>query len=228
MSTITGTYDQITAASTASAAKQTKGKSELGKDDFLRLFVTRLANQDPLSPMQDEQFIAQMAQFTQLEQLQNMNANLQQALNSDLVLAQTINNTMATSLIGRTVRVQSNSVVLTERGDADISYELEQPAKSITIEITNSDGSLIRALRDDGVSAGPNQINWDGRDANGNTVAPGQYNLKVLAEDAEGNAVTVHAFFNGTVDGVRYVDGAGMLTVGSILIPLSDVLEIHS
>ncbi|MBI5867651.1 MAG: flagellar hook capping protein [candidate division Zixibacteria bacterium] len=227
MSTVSATYEQITASATA-AAKTTTGKNALGKDDFLRLFVTRLANQDPMSPMQDEQFIAQMAQFTQLEQLTNMNDNLQKALSADLVLSQTINNTMATSLIGRTVRVQANSVVLDDNGSATIAYELEKPAKDVTIEISNSDGSLVRALRVDGVSAGANNIAWDGLDANGSKVAPGQYNLKIVAEDADGNAITVHAFFNGTVDGVRYVDGAGMLTVGSVLIPLSDVLEIHS
>jgi len=225
---LSASLDQINAGSSVPTAQRVASRNTLGKDDFLRLFVTRLANQDPSSPMQDEQFIAQMAQFTQLEQLQNMNNNLEKALSSDLVLSQTINNTMATSLIGRSVKVQSNSVVIDQSGVATIPYELDKPANDVTIEITGADGSLVRALRVDGASAGSNQITWDGLDANGVPVAPGQYDLKMIATDAEGNAVPVTAYFNGTVDGVRYVDGAGMLTVGNVLIPLSDVLEIHS
>jgi flagellar basal-body rod modification protein FlgD len=225
---ISASLDQISAGASVSASQSASSRNTLGKDDFLRLFVTRLANQDPSSPMQDEQFIAQMAQFTQLEQLQNMNSNLEQALSADLMLSQTINNTMATSLIGRSVRVQSNSVVIGESGTADISFDLEKLAGDVTLKITNDDGSLVRALRMDHVPSGANDITWDGLDANGSPVAQGKYNLEVLATDAEGNEITAHAYFNGTVDGVRYVDGAGMLTVGNVLIPLSDVLEIHT
>ena len=224
---ISASLDQINAGASTSASQRAGSRNTLGKDDFLRLFVTRLANQDPSSPVQDEQFIAQMAQFTQLEQLQNMNSNLEKALSADLVLSQTINNTMATSLIGRSVRVQSNSVVIGESGTADISFDLEKNAGDVMIKITNDDGSLVRALRMDGVPSGANEITWDGLDANGSPVAQGQYNLEIVAADAEGNEIRANAYFNGTVDGVRYVDGAGMLTVGKVLIPLSDVLEIR-
>ena len=225
---ISASLDQINAGSSLPSSQRVASRNTLGKDDFLRLLVTRLANQDPSSPMQDEQFIAQMAQFTQLEQMQNMNSNLEKALSADFLLSQTINNTMATSLIGRTVKVQSDSVVLDQTGVATIPFDLEEAAGDVTIEITNSDRSLVRALRIQGASAGANEITWDGLDANGSPVAPGQYNLKLVATDADGNAVTAHAYFNGKVDGVRYVDGSGMLTVGNVLIPLSDVLEIHA
>src|SRR3990172_9740552 len=142
---ISASLDQINAGASTSASQRAGRRNTLGKDDFLRVFVTRLANQDPSSPVQDEQFIAQMAQFTQLEQLQNMNSNLEKALSADLVLSQTINNTMATSLIVRSVRVQSNSVVIGESGTADISFDLEKNAGDVMIKITNDDGSLVRA-----------------------------------------------------------------------------------
>jgi flagellar basal-body rod modification protein FlgD len=227
---LSASIDQITAGMATAAAQSASStsKSTLGKDDFLRLFVTKLSNQDPSQPMEDESFIAQMAQFTQLEQIQNMNTNLEKALASDMALSQTINNTMATSLIGRSVRVQSNSVVLDQSGTATIPFDLDQPAADVTVEISNSDGSLVRALRLEGVAAGANQITWDGLNADGSPVAAGQYSLKIVATDADGNAVTANAYFDGKVDGVRYVDGAGMLTVGNVLIPLSNVLEIHS
>jgi flagellar basal-body rod modification protein FlgD len=222
------TFDQINAGTSVPVNQQTPSRNTLGKDDFLRLLVTRLANQDPSSPMQDEQFVAQMAQFTQLEQLQNMNSNLEKALGADMLLSQTINNTMATSLIGRSVRVQSDSVVLDQSGVADIAFALEKAARDVTIEIFNADGTMIRAMRMENASSGAGQITWDGLDAQGIQAAPGQYSMKIVAEDAEGKPVVAHGYLNGKVDGVRYVDGAALLTVGNVLIPLSEVLEVRT
>lgn len=225
---MTAGVNEINAGASVPVSERVPSKSTLGKNDFLRLFVTRLSNQDPMAPMQDEQFIAQMAQFTQLEELQNMNSNLEKSLNWSLLLSQTINNTMATSLIGRSVRVESNALVLQENKPADIHFDLDRAAQNVTIEITDADGTFVRALRIDGASAGANQTTWDGLDASGNQMAPGRYTLKISGEDAEGKPVNARGYFNGTVDGVRYIDGQAMLTVGSVLIPLSDVLEIHT
>ena len=85
----------------------------LDKDDFLELLIAKLSNQDPLDPMQDEDFVAQLAQFSSLEQLSNMNENLMQDIQWNYMLSQTISNTMATSLIGRTVRADSSMMCST-------------------------------------------------------------------------------------------------------------------
>ena len=227
---LSASIDQITAGTAAAVSQSVSNtsKATLGKDDFLKLFVTKLSNQDPSQPMQDENFIAQMAQFTQLEQMQNMNTNLENALASDLTLSQTISNTMATSLIGRSVRVQADSVVLDQTGVANISFDLDKAAANVTAEISNADGSLVRTLSMDGATSGTHEMTWDGLDAQGSPVAAGQYNLKITATDADGKAVKATAYFNGKVDGVRYVDGSGMLTIGNVLVPLSSVLEVHT
>jgi flagellar basal-body rod modification protein FlgD len=199
----------------------------MGKDQFLKLFVTRLANQDPLSPMQDEDFIAQMAQFSQLEQLANMNANLEKAFAGDGMLSQTISNTMATSLIGKVVRVQTDAVALDESGTADIRFDLEEAAADITIEILDSSGTLVRALRPGGAPVGGTTISWDGLDTAGQRMPAGAYDIKVSAKDAEGEELPVRAYFSGTVHGVRYVDGAAMLMVNNAFIPLGSVMEVQ-
>ncbi len=224
---ITAGLEQITANTASQTADATSIKEIVGKDDFLRLFVTQLANQDPMEPMKDQEFIAQMAQFSSLEQLQNMNENLTQSLQWSLMLSQTINNTMATSLIGRTVQVGSAGVSLGESGDANIHFDLEAGASDVVIEVSDRDGNLVRVLRMAGANAGSNELSWDGRDTQGNRAEAGTYNLTIRAEDSNGAPVNARGFFTGVVDGVRYVDGAAMLTVDDVLIPLSDVIEIH-
>lgn len=220
--------DQITTGTAQSAAERITGLNDLGKDDFLKLFVTRLANQNPLEPVKDEQFIAQLAQFTQLEQLYNMNDNLENSLEWSSMLSQTINNTMATSLIGRDVRVDSESVVLDESGPATINFELGESAANVRLEITDGSGAVMQVLSAGATGAGTHSIEWDGNDTNGNRAPAGTYHLRVLASDGEGNDIPSQAYFSGTVDGVRYIDGSAMLMIGKAMVPISNVIQVSA
>jgi flagellar basal-body rod modification protein FlgD len=223
---VTGNLDQIQEISALSAEERLGSTTTLGKDDYLRLFVTKLANQDPLKPMEDEAFIAQLAQFSQLEQLTNMNDNLVESTSWSLLLSQTINNTMATSLLGRTVRVDTSTVALGESGETTIRYDLPEQAEKVTIEITSPDGVFLRALRDDGAGAGTNEVHWDGKDANGNHLGQGTFNINIRAEDAEGNSINARSFFSGEVDSVRYIEGQAMLAIDDVMVSLGDVIEV--
>lgn len=224
---ITAGLDEINAIAGTSPQDRLASQNILGKDDFLRLFVTRLANQDPLEPLKDEAFIAQMAQFSQLEQLQNMNDNLTKSINWSLLLSQTINNTMATSLLGHSVRVDTETVILDNSGSATIRYDLAAGAADVVVEIKDSAGALVRVLRQSGANAGANQIVWDGADASGANVAPGAYNVTIRAENSAGDPVDARAYFTGVVSAVRYVDGQAMLAVGDVFIPLANVIEVQ-
>jgi len=223
---ITATQDQMTAASAIPANERIGSQNTLGKDDFLQLLVTQLANQDPLEPMDNEQYITQMATFSQLELLQNMNSNLEKSLNWSLLLSQTINNTMATSLLGREVQVSTDSVVIDDSGTSKIRYDLAKSADDVTIKINDSDGNLVRALRENGANEGRHEITWDGLDANGNQMPKGTYTIEVEATDSEGNIVDAAAYFTGTVDNVRYIDGQAYLSVDDVLIPLSQIMQV--
>lgn len=223
---ISATQDQMLAASDIPANERIGSQNTLGKDDFLQLLVTQLANQDPLEPMDNEQYITQMATFSQLELLQNMNSNLEKSLNWSLLLSQTINNTMATSLLGRAVEVSTDSIVLDDSGTSKIRYDLAGPANDVTIKINDSDGNLIRALRVNGANEGANEITWDGLDANGNQMPKGTYKIEITATDKDEQDVPASAFFTGTADGVRYVDGQAYVSVDDILIPLSEIMQV--
>jgi flagellar basal-body rod modification protein FlgD len=223
---IAATFDEISAVSALSEAERSPTQKTLGKDDFLSLMVTQLANQNPLEPMDNDEYITQMATFTQLELLQNMNSNLERSLNWSLLLSQTINNTMATSLLGREVQVSTDSVVIDESGTSKIRYDLETAAEDVVIQITSTDGTLVRVLRENGANSGAHEILWDGLDANGAQMPKGSYTIQVTATDSEDNEVAARAYFNGVVDAVRYIEGQAYLSVDEVLIPLSEIMQV--
>ena len=198
----------------------------LGKDDFLKLLITKLTNQDPLKPMDDESFVAELAQFSSLEQMQNINDSLSSALQWDYLQMQTINNTMATSLIGRSVTANYSGVYLDEGTSPVINFTTDKFAASATVKILDADGNLVRTLRETDLPPGVNSFKWDGKDDRGNRAESGYYTIEVSAVDAAGEAITPSTFVSGKVSGVVYHDGAAFLKVNGLEIALADVSAI--
>ena len=198
----------------------------LGKDDFLKLLITKLTNQDPLNPMDDESFVAELAQFSSLEQMQNINDSLSSALQWDYLQMQTINNTMATSLIGRNVTANYSGVYLDDANSPTINFTTDKFASSVTVKIMDADGKVVRTLDEVDLPPGVNSIKWDGKDNIGNRTASGYYSIKVTAKDASGETFTPSTFVSGTVSGVVYHDGAAFLKVNGLEIALADVSAI--
>ena len=207
------------------ATSKTSGNI-LGKDDFLKLLVAKLTNQDPLNPMEDQDFIAQLAQFSSLEQLSNMNENLLQDMQWNYLLSQTISNTMSTSLIGRTVRADSSILYLETGGAADVAINLDRAASEVTITIKDQNGNIVRTITETGFDAGDHVINWNGADNNGIQVAGGAYTVSVSAVDADGNSFTPNQFIEGKVTGVTYRNGIALLNINGQEMPLASVLEV--
>jgi flagellar basal-body rod modification protein FlgD len=200
---------------------------ELGKDEFMQLLVTKLQNQDPLDPMDDEAFIAELAQFSSLEQLQNLNSNLETALNWDYLQMQTINNTMATSLIGNNVVANFSNIYLDDANVPEIGYSTDNYADSIKVTITDIDGNVVNTLYEDNVVAGEHTVAWDGKDADGNRLAVGFYQVEITGTDVDGNSFKPSTYLEGRVTGVVYRDGSAYLKVNGLEIPLSDVSVIN-
>ncbi|MFQ5752983.1 MAG: flagellar hook assembly protein FlgD, partial [bacterium] len=129
-------------------------ESVLGKDDFLKILVTQLTHQDPINPIKGEEFAAQLAQFSSVEQLHNINSNLENVLDMDLLLNQAINNTLATTLIGKEVKSIGNRVSLHEGESVNLHYRLSSPASKVVIEIKDSAGTLVRSVELQNLSEG--------------------------------------------------------------------------
>lgn len=206
--------------------KATGSMQILGKDDFLQLLVTQLRYQDPLQPMKDEDFVAQLAQFSSLEQLANLNENQQQALDWDYLQMQTINNTMATSLIGRDVKANYNTVYLDRDNLPQINFSTGEFAQEIKIQITDGDGTVIRTLIQKDVAPGAHSIEWNGRNENGERVPEDFYYISISGIDGSDESFAPSTFLEGRVTGVIYREGSAYLKVNGVEIPLSAVISI--
>jgi flagellar basal-body rod modification protein FlgD len=198
----------------------------MGKNDFLNLLVTQLRYQDPMNPMQDQEFISQLAQFSQLEQLKNMSSSLDTSTQVNYLMSQSIANTMATTLIGKTVVAEGSNINLTDGNSAKLSYNLGAAAANVTIKISNADGVTVKIVTQKNQASGNNSYTWDGHDDNGNLLADGSYTYEVTASTAAGETVTASNRVIGVVDAVKYQDGAAYLIVSGYKVDLSTIIEI--
>jgi flagellar basal-body rod modification protein FlgD len=220
----TGSTDTSQTAASAASSTTASATNVLGKDSFLKLLITQMKNQDPLSPMDNTAFVAQLAQFSSLEQMQNLNSKIDSALQ----LGQSMNNANASGLIGREVRASGNSVSLTSGGSADLGYFLSAAADQVTVTVSDSQGNLVRTFAGASGTAGDNSVAWDGLTSSGNRAPAGSYTFKVIATDTSGAAVTATPLVNGVVSGVTYRSGVAYLMVNGREVPFSDLLEVHA
>lgn len=215
------TVDPLNSASIQSPYYQ--GPSTLGKEDFLKLLIIQLQYQDPLSPMENTDFMAQLAQFSSLEQLQNVNSNLQ----ANFLLTQSLNNSLATNLIGKRVIALGNEVYLSGDEGEEITFDLSEDA-GVTVEIYDTEGNLVRTLKGGALSSGRNQIHWEGNDIDGNSLPAGNYSLEVKATNSDNNPVDVTTYSTGLVTGIKFEGGNAVLMLGDQEVNLSEIIEILS
>jgi flagellar basal-body rod modification protein FlgD len=203
------------------------GDNELGRDAFLRLLTLQLQNQDPLDPVSNEDFVAQLAQFSSLEQLTSINDSLSndQGVEATDSVRIAIDSNTAVGLIGKQVQVASNSVDYLGEGSARLGYNLQGPADSVTIRIADDQGNIVRLLVDGDPEQGNASITWDGKDADGDQVGPGTYNL-VPSANYQGVPTEVSSGSAGIVTGVRYQDGLPVLITDEGETPLYAVSRV--
>ena len=200
-----------------SQAVTTATSASLGKEDFLHLLTVQLRYQDPMNPMENTDFIAQMAQFSSLEQLQNMNQSLEKGLGSEAQLQDAFRNSMATSLVGRTVEIPTIEVEWEGEGRTRVAYRIDDGARTAQLRILDARGQLVRQFDLD-PSRGQGVIEWDGKSRVDTDVPAGAYRVLVLAKDAAGGAVKADALRPVTVDAVRFDrDGATIWADGQAL-----------
>ncbi|MGD9849768.1 MAG: flagellar hook assembly protein FlgD [Nitrospirales bacterium] len=170
--------------------------TELGSDVFLRLLVTQLQSQDPTKPVENEGFIAQLAQFTTLEQTTNSNKLLQELVGQNTQRSQF----ELLNLLGHSIVTSGNTIGLGTSGEAKLSYALSQNANVVNIEVLGPNGQVLRTLNPGVAQAiGGHDMLWDGKNKDGDVLPPGVYEFRVKAEDANNKTVPTLTFARETV-----------------------------
>jgi flagellar basal-body rod modification protein FlgD len=201
--------------------------SIMGKDDFLQLMLTQLKNQDPLNPMEGTEFAAQLAQFTSLEQLMNLNDAMETSINANYYLTQSINNTLSSTLIGKSVKLSGNEFKYSGQDDITLGYNLSAPASSCTVKIYNSAGQLVKTVNGAPSSSGDNKLIWDFTDNDGESVPEGEYTFEVEARDGNDELIAAEQYVLGLIEGVKFTEYGTALVVNGVDYMLSDILEIY-
>src|ERR1700761_1036182 len=189
-------------------------------DTFLTLLTTQLQNQDPMNPMDSNQFTQELVQFSGVEQQINTNDNLKTLIS----LQQNSAGTSASGYLGKTITVTNGQAAL-EGGEADWSYALGSAAVSNTLTVTNSAGQVVYSGAGQ-TAEGQHDFSWNGQSTSGTQLPDGTYTLSVNATDSTGAAVTDAIASKGVVGEVNMTSGTPQLMIGQMAVALSDVSAI--
>jgi flagellar basal-body rod modification protein FlgD len=196
-------------------------RQDLGRDSFLTLFIAQLEHQDPLNPVESQEFTAQLAQFSSLEQLYNLNDTL-----DSIKVSQDENSRFQVlNLIGKDIMAEGATLALTQGNPAVGGFVLDGPADCRAV-ILDADGYPIREVALGVLAAGEHSFEWDGEDEAGISQQPGAYGFEVVAKDALGENVPVATMIKGQVSRINLEGVAPMLYVGDIPVSLSSVVDI--
>jgi flagellar basal-body rod modification protein FlgD len=217
---------EITASTAGPAAASSAARDRIGLaddfDSFLQLLTTQLKNQDPLSPLDANQFTEQLVQFSAVEQAIKGNDVLGQ------LLAVIRGDQIARSVdyIGAEVEAAGQTIQLGAAGTAQVHYRLDQTAAAVRIDIYDSSGRLVASQQGD-PGLGRHSVVWDGRGESGARLPDGLYRVDVVASDAAGKAVPVTTTIRGLVDGVEIAGDRLLLSVEGVLMPLESITAIY-
>ncbi|MFZ5668920.1 MAG: flagellar hook assembly protein FlgD [Pseudomonadota bacterium] len=193
------------------------------EETFLNLLTVQLKNQDPLSPLDSNEFTAQIVQMTGVEQQLIANDLLAMLVGmNDGGLAGSVD------LIGKSVTAETDEQVLSG-GEAAWTYEIDRNAATVKYEIVNSLGTTVWSRTDSNVAGGEHALDWDGRSTAGQQQADGEtYTLKITATGSGGETINTTTRATGVATAVETVDGATVVSIGKLKIPVSSVIGVRA
>jgi flagellar basal-body rod modification protein FlgD len=208
----------------SNAAQTSEAKSSaMGKDDFLHLLVTQLQNQDPLNPSDSTEFTAQLATFSSLEELQNINSTLATVSTSQSVLT----NSQAVDYIGKQIQAVGDQLFLNNGESGPVEFDLVGDAAGVYAKIYNQYGDFVQDIEAGPMAAGHQSIRWDGNDFQGRPSPDGSYRYEIFSLDENGNTVGATTFTTGRVSGVYYKNGLAYLVTADQEIPMGNVVQVY-
>jgi flagellar basal-body rod modification protein FlgD len=222
----TSSTGSVTSTTTAAAAQSqvNNGLAELSSNyqQFLTLLTTQLQNQDPLSPMDTNQFTQQLVEMSGVQQQLLANNLL-----TTLVAQGQGGLSNGVSYIGKSVTSSASTATLTN-GAATWNYTLPSAAASVQATVTDSTGAKVWSGTASGTAAGANSFTWNGKTTSGTQLVDGgAYTLTLVAKDGAGNTLNAQTQISGTVTAATLSNGTAYLSIGNNSVPLSSVTSVQ-
>ncbi|RYZ09501.1 MAG: flagellar hook assembly protein FlgD [Myxococcales bacterium] len=216
-----------TTAAAASGLSSVLGTNKaMGRDAFLKLLVAQLKNQDPLKPQENSAFVAELAQFSSLEQSMGVNDRLDQMMLQNQGMA----NANVVNMVGQVATVKGSLVTTDGSGiGVPVAFSQDGASDKTVIQIQDASGKIVRTLDLGARPTGISKITWDGRSDDGIVQPAGTYAVNVKSNDADGGTVVVSQETSGTITGVAFDKGYPVLKLSNgVNAPVSDLLRVET
>ncbi len=199
--------------------------NQMGKDEFLKLLTHQLQHQDPMNPMDGTKMTGELAQFSQLEQLANLNKKL-----DDMGKTRGMEDKFyAASFVGKKIVTAGSTMNLKNSGDpGDVLFKLDGDASKVMVRILDEKNNIVGEIWKEGMSQGGHQVTWDGVQLDGSPAVKGTYRAQVKAWDNLGNDVATRTEATGVVQSVTFDEGEPVLMVSGQKVYLRDVKSFHT
>jgi flagellar basal-body rod modification protein FlgD len=200
------------------------GTDSLQKEDFLKLMMTQLTNQDPMNPMDSQGMMQQVSQMGSMEQLMNINGELGKlnAMQSDLAQSN------AFSFLDKDVTVKGGSAQVSRGSAPAMQFSLPHEAEQVSVAISGADGAAVRSLDLGGRGAGSQTVTWDGQNDDGEVVPDGTYHYAVSAKGPDGLDIPVELYVRGKVSGVEFKNGRHFVKVNGEPVDVRDIVAVSN
>ena len=216
------TIDGIASYETVANQQPTYGNSELGEEAFLTLLVTQLQYQDPLDPQKNEEFVAQLAQFSSLEQLTTANGSLE----SLYVAMASMNNASMTQLLGQEVRAFGEEFSFDGETEVPLAVDLSHEVEGATLTVMDESGSIVYSEELGPLRAGETELSWDGSVISGGTAEEGVYSFSITPRGEVPENFEATTIVSGVIDGMSFETGTPIPSMGGAEVDLGAIIEV--
>lgn len=213
--------------STATASTGNTAKEQ--QIDFMNMLMVQLKNQNPNQPYDNQQFAAQLATFSQLEQLTDIKNLLSDQADVIGLMAMSMENTALPGMIGKYASALSDTIDSDGINPSEVSFKTPYPVASGKVKITNSNGKVVRMmdLSSSQCKTGEHTISWDGCDDAGNKLLPGKYKVSVELTESDGSITTADTYTIGKIEAVRFKTTGTVIVVNGNEVSLSSINDVR-
>lgn len=198
--------------------------NKMGKDEFLKLLTHQLKNQDPMNPMEQNKMAAELAQFSQLEQLSNINTKFDTFNNNKAMETQFY----GASFLGKEVVTTGQSMDYKGEGtESSMMFKLEKNAAKVLARVYDKQNNIVGEVWKENIGRGNQNFSWDGSTLDGSTAGKGEYSVRIFAWDESSEPINVETKVTGIVESVFFENGETVLQVDGKKVFLRDVDSFH-